>query len=218
MEFNDILSMNNFNIEDSFYICPNCHKVARFKINGIDTISIDSDLDNLQIGKYNLSIEVLCNNCDQFMFQCDKKLVSIIKLLLGIGIETHYCCEGHIQELYYPFNDGDKHFRIESPYIILSTSNIDIQNAILKILENAKKNLSFIETYIENLSEGKLKITIRSLIHSELIQDELNDPDNSISDKGFVLRKRLNHVFKEFVKILEDIIYKAISIELSSNN
>lgn len=77
------------------YICPKCLK--KFDIH-VATWGIRHDnlLDRDVIVKpMEIRSEVYCNECDEFMFPCDDKMIYPVIGLNSKGYETLYCCEGH---------------------------------------------------------------------------------------------------------------------------
>lgn len=70
--------------------------------------------------------EMICTNCQEFMFECDPLLADIIVAAnKDYGLKTNFCCEGHV----YEYNDGT--FAFAAPYISFQMSEAE---EVLKII------------------------------------------------------------------------------------
>lgn len=129
------------------YFCPEC-----FNKVDIDTqdkcshlgVHVNSTSKNIAIARANIEFDVICCECDGFMIQCDSDIIDRIIKLNNLGIETMYCCEGHINTIEKPFTftkqfQDDYNYHINLPYIGFS---IEISENIMDYID---KLLSFQE-------------------------------------------------------------------------
>lgn len=76
------------------YMCPNCSDTIEVEFNIVSPVKIV----NHGIMQY---FDAKCCSCNEHVeyFQCDEKMLDIIKLLNRNKIVTNYCCEGHIETI-----------------------------------------------------------------------------------------------------------------------
>lgn len=120
------------------YICPECWNKVQIlpdELFGYLAMTLRSTTPNIQLVKTKIHYDVLCSECDGFMFECDDTIADRIIELNKLGINTNFCCEGHYTPLSKPFTFNKrlniyKHW-VENPYIAF---DIDItENAMDRI-------------------------------------------------------------------------------------
>ena len=123
------------------YFCPECWTVTHISAQDTDITYIPSFVDstskNIAIARCNINFDILCVECDGFMIECDSGIVDRIVELNKLGVQTMYCCEGHLNNIEKPFG-FTKQFPIKYnhsvnlPYIGFS---IEVSENIMESIE-----------------------------------------------------------------------------------
>jgi hypothetical protein len=56
------------------------------------------DAENTMAKLMGLNFSLYCDDCGEFMFECDNKIADDIILINKKGYQTLYCCEGHYED------------------------------------------------------------------------------------------------------------------------
>jgi hypothetical protein len=134
------------------YICPECHRIAKFSVNNFHGLQVCGDDINIEITDCSLKLNVECIDCESFMFECDKDLANIIADLNHVGIKTTHCCQGHVYPRYRPF---DKYasteifpFYVSWPYVNISVDGDSaLRDKIINIVHKYRDRHAFYYLY-----------------------------------------------------------------------
>lgn len=134
------------------YICPECHKIARFNVNNIHGLQVCGDDINIEITDCSLKLNVECIDCESFMFECDKDLANIIADLNHAGIKTTHCCQGHVYPRYRPFDkDASTEifpFYVSWPYVNISVDeDSTLRDKIRSIVRKYRDRHAYLYQY-----------------------------------------------------------------------
>jgi hypothetical protein len=135
-----------------------------------------ADAGGISFRPMGMKYNTYCSDCDEFMFECDEKLVDLIIAMNKNGFITLYCCEGH-----YNSEDGksilfnDYFDTFSMPYIYFYRKDDDEDtyiDDIKKLIESDPeyKKYIFVQTgLIEDIDENETyyytTATIRSKIY-----------------------------------------------------
>ena len=188
------------NTGNDCYICDHCHRVVYVANRNQVEVDITSEIKGIRIDKARLDLHIKCLDCNDWMFQCDKDIANRISLLNKYGIETLYCCSGHIEVPYYLFNnDKDEEYKyfLEMPYLAFSTnvneSFIDLIKGMLLLQE-----YSFI-TFEDKTDDCDMYV-IRGSLFGEVAISLTKDEDISNYSIEF------NTMCNAFYKFVDDLI------------
>lgn len=134
------------------YICPECHRIAKFSVNNLHGLQVCGDDLNIEITDCSLKLNVECVDCESFMFECDKDLANIIADLNRAGIKTTHCCQGHVYPRYRPFDkDASAEifpFYVSWPYVNISVDgNSALRDKIRSIIRKYRDRHAFYYLY-----------------------------------------------------------------------
>ena len=177
------------------YICPECWSKVRIVPNelfGYFGMTLHSTTPNIQLVKTRINYDIICSECDGFMFECDDMIADRIIDLNKLGIETRFCCEGHYTSLSKPltFNKNlniYKH-RVEYPYVGF---DISISENIMDRIDGL---LSFQEYGFIEFKAGEEMYVLRAKFEYE--------DDESIKD----IYNRFNDVKNNFLRFIDELI------------
>ena len=177
------------------YICPECHRIARFSVNNLHELQVCGDGLNIEITDCSLKLNVECVDCESFMFECDKDLANIIADLNHAGIKTTHCCQGHAYPRYRPFDKDAsvEMFYISWPYVNISVDGDSaLRDKIINIVTKYKDRNAF---YIRYTDEPIINIGVANRIAAYKI----------VSD-GMALKKTIDEAFMILMEMLHKII------------
>lgn len=187
---------NNDHLEEvRTYICPECWNKVRIvpnEIFGYFGMTLHSTTPNIQLVRTRISYDVICSECDGFMFECDDTIADRIIELNKLGIETRFCCEGHYTSLSKPLTfDKDlntyKHW-IEYPYIGF---DIDVSE---NIMDRIDALLSFQEYGFIEFEAGEEMYVLRAKFEYE--------DDESTKD----IYNRFTDMKNNFLRFIDELI------------
>lgn len=100
----NVLYMKDVIPYSKYFICPKCFKYTRVWGQGQFDCSTATYTDLDEIGKnvkvkiLNPNIQCYCDDCNEFMFECDRYMVNSIIKFNRSGFPTEFCCQGHHED------------------------------------------------------------------------------------------------------------------------
>lgn len=183
------------------YFCPECWNVTHISAQDLDISYIPSYVNstskNIAIAKSTIEFDVICAECDSFMIQCDSEIIDRIVKLNALGIETMYCCEGHIHNIEKPFGFTKKfpnsyNHHISLPYVGFS---IEISEHIIECIEGL---LSFQEYNFIEFEAMEHMYVVRGTFDS----DVYNRDHEMIKDFA-IMKANFLRFIDELIDVLE---------------
>lgn len=98
------------------YWCPDCGKLAHVTSGSFIKFDLESE-GEIEITSANIDFNIVCTKCDSYMLPIDYLISKQIKKLNKIGIQTAYCCAGHLNMAPDLTNAEIYKFSIDCPYI-----------------------------------------------------------------------------------------------------
>lgn len=160
---------NDQNIQE-VYICPECFKTINLifpKLNiKMDIINQDESKDFYYI--HGFESICYCNNCDSYMFKCDKHMAEAIVAINQIsGYETLYCCEGH-----FVCNNGISCKDLYPAYIIIKCKDISHVDKLNQIINDLINDLNFAVDITINSRRIRICMRMQPIYNMEEINKE----------------------------------------------
>lgn len=79
---------------EQYFICPRCHKKVTVSTNKL-LFTANAKEKHAEIKFIKPLFSVVCDRCQEDMFECDKEMIYPVIGLNQKGYETHSCCAGH---------------------------------------------------------------------------------------------------------------------------
>lgn len=151
-EFDKIGCQENCSKYTKCFICPNCNKLTSFE--GYYENYFRMPKDNVKIKVLYPQFHCYCDDCKEYMFECDLYMADSIVKFNKSGYATAFCCEGHYdcgfeEEYSSPYikfsDDMDEH----SWYTITNA----LQSALLYNKWKEYFHINHIEKFIDILQD-----------------------------------------------------------------
>lgn len=110
---------------EQYFICPRCHKKVTVSTNKLP-FTTDAKEKGAEINFIKPLFSVVCDRCQEDMFECDKEMVYPVIGLNQKGYDTHACCAGHHKSVNpenLSIND-----RYSIPYVVFTPNNVYISS------------------------------------------------------------------------------------------
>lgn len=149
-DFDKIGCREDYSRYTKYFICPICNKLT--SIDGYFVNYFKVPKENTKIKVLNPEIQCYCDDCKEYMYECDKLLTDSVIKFNKSGFRTEFCCEGHYENglageysiPYLKFSDSmDEH----NWYIITNT----LYSAILYNKWKEYFQINHIERFIDIL-------------------------------------------------------------------
>ena len=182
---------------NSVLICGECWNIVRIKNIPQIEFDIESTYNGFMVNHVKPDFEIYCENCDNFMFQCDEEFVSRIIALNKLGVTTRFCCEGHMSEA-RSIKNNHKYLIIDMPYLAIDKS---INPVVLGIMKNilGEQRYQFIK-FEDDMDD--MYVIRGSLYDQSSIIEELTEEDDKSE-----MRTNFEVMKSRYFDFIDDFIY-----------
>lgn len=141
MKKSELIIPSDVDVRKHFYWCCSCNSIGSIGICISNIKSKISGFDNTQIeiSDVTVSHNVRCTICQDYMIELDPIIAETVVNLNSVGLETLFCCDGHIRTMRKFINltpAGQYNFS-ELPYILIAKHD-DLEQNIDIILSSNK--------------------------------------------------------------------------------
>lgn len=189
------------------FICPECFNTIQFKTGErIRMHSVEHNFGTSHIipkstDKYictGLKFDVECTNCTTCMFECDDTIAGRIVTLNKIcGLETIYCCGGHVPSALINSDESDAYSGYSLPYVMFKFS-AKMLSSLIALL---RRNMSIIHNF---------DVSLRIMLDEK--EDYTGMFHMDFNNKSF------NEIIDELYRYQEDSNVDAISISIHGDD
>lgn len=145
----DVLDIiTGIEVRKHFYWCCSCNNFGSVEVCWSNVRSKVTGFDNSQIEISDASIthNIRCTICQDYMVELDPIIAEVIVNLNKVGLETLFCCDGHIRTMrkFVSLARVGKYNFSELPYVIIAKQD-DLKQNIDSILSSDKYSYITVE-------------------------------------------------------------------------
>ena len=189
------------------YYCPSCGNIGIISVStNIGMHLIDEDIKftkPVAVSEVCVHNNIRCIGCNDYMIEIDFDIADRIETMNSSGIETIYCCQGHINKETILDDSADRHrhqdISIDCPYITFYANKYE-NEGLIDIVYDIANNPKYTHLHIQFVDENHCETDDYDRIYVYGIVESADG-------------KELKIVQSEFISFLDELIdgYKKLN-------